>query len=482
MKQNKILNFQSDTKTTLLLVVLNALFIAYFLFMAIYNRLSQDDFLFLKSVHNSGCIQLVKWAYLFQSGRFTHYSYISIIFLIIDKTGSFFIIPVIVWVIDFFLLLFVMKKILNKNNYITANLSALILNVFILTNFEFTAFYWICSTFYYIQPVLVLFLFVMVNQKNVSKIQYCLLIFIAVLISGSSEIFVPFCLLFTILNLGYYYIKNNKDLHKTISDKRIQRLLLSLIILFIGFVIVIIAPGNYLRAKEVIFHHPDNVVEFLKISIQSFVLFLYLLAFKFPYYIILILISFLIGFFNRTNFVKDFNYKRFLIISWASYLLFIFLSILPTAYLMSGFGFQRIYTSTIFFSMLFFIIQGFVFGLKTNFQINILIIKRLILINIFILIPVMVINLIVDIPTAKKYSQSDIERTNLILDLKKHHHKRLVELKPLYKPTTYSLKYLILREKQPLLYYCNEIESDTSAYSNMCIKNYYELDFSIRLK
>jgi hypothetical protein len=94
----------------------------------------------------------------------------------------------------------------------------------------------------------------------------------------------------------------------------------------------------------------------------------------------------------------------------------------------------------------------------------------------------MTINLIVDIPTAKKYSQSDIDRTNLILDLKKLHHKGVVELNPLYKPTTYSLKYLILREKQPMLYYCNEIESDTSAYSNICLKSYYELEFPIRLK
>jgi len=482
MKQNKKLNFQLNTGTTLLLVVLNVLFIVYFLFLAFYNRLSQDDYLFLKSERIYSFVSILKDTYSFHSGRFSPTIFSFLIFALIDKKVQLLYIPIIVWLINFSILRFVINRILNINSFLTLNLSALFLNIFIITNFEFTAFYWICATFYYIPSVLMLLLIVYTNIEDVTKFQYCLLIFIAIIISGSSEIFIPLCMLFLTLNIGYYYFQNKKNISLTISDKRIQRLLITSLIILIGFVIVIIAPGNYIRAKETIFHHPDNLIEFIKIIIQSFILFFYLLAFKFPYYIILILISYFTGFLNRSNFVLDFSYKRFLIISWASYLLFIFLSILPTAYLMSGFGFQRIYTNTVFLSMLFFVIQGFGFGLKTNFQINILFIKRLILINIFILITIMTINLIVDIPTAKKYSQSDIERTNLILDLKKHHHKGLVELKPLYKPTTYSLKYLILSEKQPVIYYSNEITLDTANYSNMCIKNYYELDFSIRLK
>jgi hypothetical protein len=94
----------------------------------------------------------------------------------------------------------------------------------------------------------------------------------------------------------------------------------------------------------------------------------------------------------------------------------------------------------------------------------------------------MMLNLVLDIPVAKKYSLSDKERTNLLLDLKKNHHKGLVELIPLYKPYTINLKYLTLKKKQPLLYYINEIESDTAAYQNMCIENYYELDFPIYIK
>lgn len=481
MKNNKLI-FQLDKNTAILLFALNILFIAYFFTLAFYNRLSQDDFLFLKSVHNSGCLNLVKWSYFFQSGRFTHYIYIAIIFLLIDKTGQFFFIPIIVWIIDFSILLFILKKNLNINYFLSINLSALLFNIFIISNFEFTAFYWICATFYYIQPLLIILFFVQINTENVSKYQYFALIILAILISGSSEIFVPFCLLIIILNFGFYYFKNKNDFTLTIYENRSNRLILLFIIILIGYIFVLVAPGNYIRAKEAIFNHPFNFLSFLKIASQSFLMFYYLLAFKFPYIIVLILIAFMFGVINKASLFIDFTYKRFLLFSWCSYFLFILLNIIPAAYLMSGFGFQRIYTSTIFFSILFFVVQSFFLGLKTKKHINLKFINRLILINLLILILVMILNLVLDIPAAKKYSQSDIERTNLLLDLKSKHHKKLVKLMPLSVPYTYNLKYLILNKKQPMIYYINEIASDTSSYSSMCIRSFYELKFPICLK
>jgi|GEM_PF-3075193 len=482
MLQNKKKSFQLNNTTTLLLFVLNILFIGYFTFLAIYNRLSQDDFLFMKAIENSGCFSFVKGAFLSQSGRFIGYFYNSILYSFIIKTGSIIYIPIFTWIIIFLMFRFVLTNFLTSSSFLSFNLSALFLNLFIITNFEFTAFYWICATFYYVQPVLMLALFALVNQDKVSKFQYEGLILFAVLISGSSEVFIPFCLLFLLINLLYYYIKHNKDLSLMILDNKVRRIIVSMVIIFIGFVIVIIAPGNYNRATEAIFHQPQSFAEFLKISVQSFVLFIYLLAFKFPYYIILILISFIVGFQNRLNFGSKINLKRFLLYSWLGYLIFIGLSVLPTAYLMSGFGFQRIYTSTIFFSILFFVLQGFVFGLKTNFVVKVDVMKRLIYINLLILIAVMIVNIYMDIPNARKYSQSDKERTEFLLDLKKQNHKGLVKLSPLFIPYTYNLKYILLKEKQPMLYYLNEIEMDTAAYSNLCIKSYYELEFPICLK
>lgn len=478
MHNNKHI-FQINNKTIFLLFVLNILFVIYFFSLAFYNRLSQDDFLFLKSVKESGCIHLVKWAYLFQSGRFSHYLYISIIFWFIEKTGQLFFIPVLVWLINFSILQYGLKKLLNLDNLLLLNLSALFINIFIITNFEFTAFYWICATFYYIQPVLIFLLFIYVNQKTITKFHSILLIIIALVISGSSEIFIPFCLLFLLLNYGYYFLNNNYNFNLTISDNRVKRLIISFLIIFIGFVILLIAPGNYIRAQESIFQHPNNFIELIKITTFSFGLFFYLLVFKFPYFVILILFSILIGFSNRSKYLIKFNYKKFLLCSWGSYCVFIFLNVLPTAYLMSGFGFQRIYSTTIFFSICFFVLQGFVFGLNKCRSINLNTLKWMILINLLVLSSVLVYNLVVDIPIAKKYYQSDINRSSLLLTYKKQHHKGLVQLDPLNLPYTHNLKYLILRKNQPMLYYSNEIASDSTAYPNMCLKSYYELDFLI---
>jgi hypothetical protein len=480
MGKNIKLVFQLNNKSIILLTTLNVIFFAYFIALAFFNRLSQDDLLFLKIVPNSTFLNFVKNTYLSQTGRFTCLFYWYLLMLFITETNTIFYIPILIWMINFFILRYAFSKIFI-NSFLSSNLSALFLNIFIITNFEFTAFYWINATYYYIQPALFLLLLFLVNQEKVSKFQYRLLLFVAILISGLSETFIPFCLLFLFLNLVYYCFKNN-NWEQTIKDNKNKRILVSFVIIIIGFGIQLCAPGNYNRATEEIFQQPQRIVEFLQVSIQSFALFFYLLAFKFPYYIILILISFEVGFNNRRSIFFRFNYKLFLFFSWLGYLIFIYLSILPTSYLMSGFGFHRIYTFTVYISMIFFVIQGFVLGLKTSLKISEPLFQQLVIINLVVIIFVMSINLFLDIPVEKKYSQSDIDRTNLLLNLKNKHHTELVELEPLYKPYTYSLKYAILRKKQPMLYYINEIETDTSAFSNQCIKNYYELGFPIKLK
>lgn len=483
MVQKNKLSFRVNNNNVLtLLTIVNILFIVYFFTLAFYNRLSQDDFLFLKSIQNDGIINFAKGAYLTQSGRFVGYFLNSLIYTFIIKTGSIILIPVFVWILNTLILQYVLRKYIEINFFYVFNFSALLLNIFIITNFEFTAFYWTCAIFYYVFPILFILLFGLVNNKKVSKSQYVLLIFTAVIISGSSEVFIPFCILFLFFNLLYYYFKYNKDLSLILSKKRTKKLLVSIVILFTGLVFVLIAPGNYNRATESIFQQPASIIDFILITSKSFVLFFYLLSFKFPYYIVLILISFLVGLMNKESLNFKIIYRRFLLISWVGYLVFVLLSVMPAAFLMSGFGFQRIYTTTVFVSILFFIIQGFYFGLNCKKNINQKYLQKLIAVNLFLLIIVMCANLYLDVPTARKYAESDIKRTNYLLELKQQGNQALIELTPLYKPYTYNLKYLILRKKQPLLYYDNEISTDTSGYVNSCISSFYDLEFPIKLE
>ena len=130
MKENKKLNFQLNTGTTLLLFVLNGLFIAYLVLLAFYNRLSQDDYIFLKSERIYGFMNVLKESYFFHSGRFTQTIFSSIIFFFIDKNVHLIFIPLLVWIINYLILIFGIKRILNCNCFLSSNLAALFLNIF----------------------------------------------------------------------------------------------------------------------------------------------------------------------------------------------------------------------------------------------------------------------------------------------------------------------------------------------------------------
>ena len=462
------------------LLFLNILFLGYFVILSFYNRLSQDDYLFLKSVETNGILNFIKDAYLFQSGRFIAYLYNAFLYSIIEQTSSIYFIPILIWLFCFFTLYYTLSLVVTINDKLfMTNLSALVLNIFIITNFEFTAYFWICANFNYVLPVLGLLFIVLIIKNKISNYQFFLLFFISIILSGSSEVFVPLFLLF--LTLFFYF---NFRIHSKIFliDINSKKIIISFLILLIGLIVIVIAPGNYNRATEVIFQRPDSIFEFIIITLKSFLMFFYLLSFKFPYYIILTLISFYVGYQNRDKFTFQFNYTRFLSFSWVSYFLFILFSVMPAAFLMSGFGFHRIYTTTLFFSIIFFLVQSFILGLKINKNINLKLFQHFISINLLIFTIAMFVNLYLDVPTAKAYSQSDKARTNLLLKFKKENHKELVELETLHKPYTINLKYIILRKKQPMLYYENEISTDTTGYVNSCLRSFYELDFPIKLK
>lgn len=469
-----------------LILTLNVIWLIYYIYLAYFNTLSQDDFVFMKTIKESGILYYTKEMYLYQTGRFSGVFLNSIFFYIILLTNQIIFVPIFYWLFNFVVIYYVLKSYKVFNTFLSVNYSILFVNIFILTNFEFTAFYWISASSYFIQPPLFLLIIHIVNLNKTIWFQDLILMLSSIFVSGTSETIVPLFIILLSFNLLFYFDQYKRNYSLLIKDSRFKKILIVAFLLTIGLIIVIVAPGNYKRFsmnEEGVFTQAKTFSEFLFVSYKSFIYFFVLVLFKMPYYIILILISFLSSLtFKASNNKIIFKFK-YLLFSWIVYFSLIYLSVLPASYLMSDFGMYRIYTNCVFLTILFLIFQGFYIGTALKSYSELYKFDRLLFINLIILFVPMLYNISEDFPIAKSYNNTNNERIEFLLKLKNEGNTKCVYLKRLTKPVTYDLKSLLLNQKHlPMLYYSNEIEKDTNAYQNKCIQNYYELGFPIALK
>jgi hypothetical protein len=462
------------------LLFVNVLMFVYFFSLAYFNHFSQDDFAFSHAIKIGGISNFVSDMYKTHSGRFSCYFHEGCLYSLLLKGFP-------LWSNQLFVMLFCVLIIFFlcchffESSFFILNIAIFIINIFFFVNFEFTAFYWSCATGYYIMAVQPLFLFLLVNFTKQNWQTYSLLFILSVWIGGSSEAFVPICLILLVAYWLYLLYEQNFSLRKTLGSVKSKKLIFSCFILLVGFVILFIAPGNKNRMQE--FHQTVALIPLLKISLKSVLLYFYLFAFKIPYLLPLFSVFILLGFDYKEKYNLSVNYKCWVIYSLFLFVFFIWLNVLPAAYAVSGFGFQRIYTHTILYSILFFSILSFIIGLKLNPKY-----KRFLLVFTIIAINGLGVSMIFhiknDIPTAKKYAESDTKRIEYIIEQKSKNRTEPLYLEPLLYPTTYSFKSLTFSDKKPILYYVNEIDPEIIAgtdvgWGNVCLMQYYDLPFSI---
>jgi len=463
------------------LILLNILMLIYFLSLAYYNRFSQDDFLFLSSIKNNTVLKFVFQIYLCHSGRFSMYFFNGCVYHLLLNGFPLWTYQIFVLIFCTIVVFYFLKHFFEAS-FLIFNVALFTVNIFIFVNFEFSAFYWICATSYYIMAVLPLIIYLLINSKKKDWKTYSFLFLVSAIISGSSEVFAPICLILLFINFIFLFFREDYNLKQIISLPETKKILFSSFIILIGFIVILSAPGNQNRMEE--FSQSINLLSIIKISLKSFVLYFYLFLFKIPYLLPLFLISMVLAFYYKANFTLK---KLKLLYVFLLFFVFIFFNVLPVSYVLSGFGFHRIYTHTVLYTIFFICIMAFIWGLKIKekYQNKI---KLLSIISFFVLSISIVYHVVTDIPSAKEYSQSLDRRVNYLFELKEEERKDVVELDSLSVPYTTSFKYNILKligkqkNPRPVLYYSNEITTDIYAYNNQNIENYYQLDFPIKLK
>jgi hypothetical protein len=479
----------SKKKITILLVILNLLFLLYYAILAYYSRPHYDDLHFLWQLKEMSINQYIKDMYFSRSGRFMAYLLNGIVFKTTLLTGEYRYFPLLFWLAGVSMCGYVARKLLKTNSSILlGNVIVLFYNLFILTNIDFAVFNWLCAMSYYLLAPMCLTTLVLVNKQQVKLIHWAILLLFCAFLGGGQEAFSPIVLFLLFINIFYYFQQYKKNIAATLRDKRVQRIGMALLVIFACWIIVVIAPGNYARIKGPDFVTPTTTTCYLKGFIKASDMFFYYLFFYIPYYLVLVLLFLYLGIIaKREQLIIGLNYTKTVWVSSLIYATYLLLSVFPSVYLWSGFGIQRNYTPTVFFTLLFLCFHAFLFGYFKLKEVRVKYIIPLSYFGIVCLCGIMIINLYADTRSAKSYANSVDHRIALLQDLNKKGVKGRVEVSPINIPYTTDTKYFLfelLRKKnnpRPVLYYISDTDLKPNEYAYH-LQRVYGLNFLIQLK
>ena len=461
----------------------NVLILLYILMVSILNIPTNDDWAFLNRIDNIGIFGFIKDSYNNWQGRFSYYFIFSLFLKLYSYTQSTFLIILFLITIGVHSIFSLNKRLFkNFDKKTNITLALFIFNISILGALDFTSFFWICASAYYIIIYSTIYLIILLlSPKNF--INFILLIFNSIIVGGGAESYSSFVILFLFLYFLYDIIK-----WKRINSK----VALTLIITSICFIIMLKAPGNIIRMN--LYKQSNSVPLLLRNSIKPYSqLSVYILP-KYLLYIFSSLPFIIIG--SKYKLHEKFNSRIFnlrtFFISFFLLLTFYYISILPGIYATSFLTPLRALNHLTLITIIFFSFWGYVYGNKfytyKNYHLDIIS---------FILISYSFLNFFNDIPRLYKYRESvenriiQLKKINSTIDI---NSDTVILIKPLnvmkYKNlSSYIYCYFDkIRNGNtknnfdffPVLE--DEITNDPNDFRNLALKDHLNLKFKVIIK
>jgi len=478
-----------ENKTNILILILNLLFMVYYIMLAYYSRPHYDDLHFLWKLNEMSIREYVGDMYFSRSGRFVSYFLNGVIFKTILYLNEYRFFPILFWLLGVGMCWNVAKDLFKSiSSFLLLNVVLLFYNLFVLTNIDFAVFNWLCAMSYYLLAPILLITLKLLNKISLKWYQWFFLLLLSVVLGGGQETFTPIVLAALFLNGLYYFKANSYNIKNTCKDSRIRKICSAAFIMIICLLIVIIAPGNYARLNSSEFFSPTSLFGYIQGFTKAIGMFYYYIFFYIPYYFILVILFIQLG---RNYSINDYrikmSYGQLVFISSLIYFFYILLSVTPSVYLWSGFGIQRNYTHVVFFSMFFLCLQAFLFG---NFKEKIVWQKYLnhsFNVALIIICLIMTLNFYNDSISARKYALSVDNRIEMLKQLNKKGITGIVSVDPINIPYTTDPKYLFYKligkknNPQPVLYYISDTDTEPNEYAYY-LQKVYDFNFLIKLK
>ena len=465
------------------LILLNTLLSIYFIILAFFSRPHFDDLHFMWATRDMGSFGFVYDTYYNWSGRYVGYVIVGIIERLQYLTGNNLLFPFIFGLFGFWITYFSIKKILGFSSWLLMNIVMLFYWIYVLTVFDFAVFNWYCAMSYFIiAPVHLLFLFY-INNKNVSIKTWIILFFLSLFLGAGYEGYTPIVLVSILVNM-YYLLKRNNWNPTTLNDLRIKKMFYSGLLLTLFYVMLIIAPGNYVRMNALQeFHFKLSFFQYIEEYLISVMLFFYFSFFNLLYYIGVFILSAYFSFNNKEKIDIKFDVRKVFKSSLLLYLLIVFVAIFIPVYLWGNFGVYRHYIPINFITIMLIGFCGFIFGFfskKTKLFSNKYVIAGVLLL--FIINTS--ISIFYDSRSASKYANEVDQRITMLRIANEKGVKGKLFISPIKNvPYTNDSKYMLLKlfgleKEKPVLYYYSDVDSVAVDYS-IHLRKLYRLNFDV---
>ncbi len=279
------------------LVLVNLVFLAYWLILAFYSRLHFDDMHFIAKLRDMSIPAYVKEMYLTRSGRFVAYIINGVMSTVTTTLGFHQLWSIVYYVIGVAICWYVVKdwELAIPRTLLFLSV-CLVYNLFILTNIDFPVFYWLCAMTYYLNFPIACLILKLINQERIKGWQWPVLVLAVIYTGGGNEAFTPVVLLMMLFNGLYWWRSKGWNVKETWALPQVRQIVWTAVAILILFAIVVVAPGNYGRLSDADhFVQPVGFEGWAKGLVNAVVSFFYFTAFYFPYYAVVFALAYYLG-------------------------------------------------------------------------------------------------------------------------------------------------------------------------------------------
>jgi len=432
-----------------LLVLLNVLFLYYWIGLSANYCLHYDDVHFLWKMREYSIAQFVQEMYMTRGGNFITYGLDAILFTISNWVGAYRFWPMVFYVVGILITFGALRWTpwLSKCGWKGMLGVITLYNIYILTSLDSAVFTWICAAVYYLYAPLVCALIYYLQKTSLRWHQWIGLIVTAISIAGLSVSIstVTFVVLF-VFGMWMWY-KEGWDIRKTWEKPQVRRLLLTTGLMLICFAIVYVAPGNWSRMEgEFDIEQPQNLIEFARAIAVCAGMFMYMMVFYLPYHLVAVALGAWAG--AKHPMSLPIGRNKAIVLTLVMAIAYLIVSVVPLAYLSNGFQMQRNYHPIGFFYILTFFMLGYIWVSGTKKErhsnMNVWAPASVLVYTIFLMV-IMTLNILQDLPVARAYNIAHQEREAYLLDLQNKGNKDTMIVAPYPSTQMPDIKYNALK-------------------------------------
>jgi len=448
------------------ITLIGILFLFLYLMLSYYSRLATDDYYFIGDIKKHGMFEQVLFQYMNWTGRYSATTAANIFYNLFGLNQSYYfflpVVSLILLIIGIRLFVLQLFRVFNSEpSLVSASLIAVLFSgLLFFMSFDIgESWFWYCGYSSYLWSIIALVwaLYFLLSTNPISIVGA---IFCFIYIGGASELYaaiIGLCYTFILL----YSIFTKKGLW---NNKHLLKKMFTVYLFFaLAFIVLLIAPGNYLR--DGLFPEHQLGKAFIITAKSIIKLFVFYLPSKLIYIIGFAGLFYSFGrvYSSKININKSFSsiFKSATIIVGALLLIFYFL----VAYVMVETGPARVLFLASFLISVYIVFLSFIGGTKKIVETQ----NRTIYIaSATLLVLTLLFTIFNNYFIASRYATAHDERTVTLEKLKSS-------------ITTNTLLWLKPLPPSGMLYSA-EITADTTHFTNREVKMGFDLKFNVAVE